>query len=120
MIRGAIVGRAQNSPWEDALNKPLKVTAENRLEPVLCPVEAYVSEEYARAERDKLWRKVWQEAGRVEDISNVGDYITYDILDDSILIVRTAPDQIRAYHNVCQHRGRRLVDTPAGAHSARG
>jgi phenylpropionate dioxygenase-like ring-hydroxylating dioxygenase large terminal subunit len=42
----------------------------------------------------------------------VGNYITYDIANDSILIVRTAPDTIQAYHNVCPHRGRKLVGTP--------
>ena len=82
--------------------------------------EAYISEDYARAERDKLWRKVWLQAGRLEDIPEVGNYLTYDILDDSILIVRTAPDTVKAYHNLCTHRGRRLVDTPPGARNARG
>ena len=95
------------------------VTA-NSPDPVMIPVEAYTSEAYARAERDKLWRKVWLQAGRLEDIAEVGSYITYDILDDSVLIVRTAPDTIRAYHNVCSHRGRRLVDTPAGGRNAHG
>ena len=52
-------------------------------------VEAYISEDYARAERDKLWRKVWQQVGRVEEIPEVGNYLTYDILDDSIIVVRT-------------------------------
>ena len=65
---------------------------------VIIPVEAYISEDYAKAERDKLWRKVWLQAGRVEDLPEVGSYITYDILDDSVLIVRTAPDSIKAYH----------------------
>jgi len=83
-------------------------------------VEAYVSPEYARAERDRLWRKVWQQVGRVEEISEVGSYLTYDILDDSILIVRSAPERLRAYYNVCSHRGRRLVDTPAGSKRACG
>lgn len=89
-------------------------------EPLTFGVEAYVSEEYARAERDRLWRKVWQQVGRVEDIPEVGDYLTYEILDDSILVVRAAPDEIRAFHNVCAHRGRRLVDTPPGARNAQG
>jgi len=89
-------------------------------EPVIIPVEAYISEDYARAERDKLWRKVWLQAGRLEDIPEVGNYITYDILDDSVLIVRTASDTIKAHHNVCTHRGRRLVDTPEGGRNARG
>src|SRR5262249_44847419 len=76
--------------------------------------------EYARQERDKLWRKVWQQAGRVEEIPEVGNYLTYDILDDSIVVVRTAPDKISAYYNVCPHRGRRLVDAPKGGRNACG
>ena len=83
--------------------------------PVTIGVEAYVSPDYARAERDRLWRRVWQQVGRVEELPDVGSFITYEILDDSIVIVRTAPDAIRAYHNVCPHRGRRLIDTPGGA-----
>jgi phenylpropionate dioxygenase-like ring-hydroxylating dioxygenase large terminal subunit len=93
-------------------------TAEDLLEPVTFGPEAYTSPEYARLERDRLWRKVWLMAGRVEELPNVGSYITYDIHDDSILIVRTAEDKIRAYYNVCSHRGRKLVDTPKGARNA--
>ena len=70
-------------------------------QPVTIGVEAYVSEDYARAERDKLWRKVWQQVGRVEEIPEVGNYLTYDILDDSIIVVRTGPNEFRAHHNVC-------------------
>jgi phenylpropionate dioxygenase-like ring-hydroxylating dioxygenase large terminal subunit len=95
-------------------------TAEKLEAPVTIPVEAYVSADYAKAERDRLWRKVWLQAGRLEDIPEVGNFITYDILDDSIIIVRTAPDEIKAYHNVCVHRGRRLIDTPPGKRNAKG
>ena len=42
--------------------------AEELSEPVTIGVEAYISEDYARAERDKLWRKVWLQVGRVEEI----------------------------------------------------
>src|SRR3984893_18547368 len=87
-------------------------------EPVTIGVDAYTCEEYARAERDKLWRKVWQQVGRVEEIPDVGGYLTYDILDDSIIVVRTGPNEFKAHHNVCMHRGRRLVDTPDGAKNA--
>lgn len=89
-------------------------------EPVTIGVEAYVSEDYARAEQDKLWRKVWLQVGRVDEIPKVGDHLTYEILNDSVIIVRTATDKISAYHNVCTHRGRKLVDTPEGAHNACG
>ena len=95
-------------------------TVEELTAPVVIPVDAYISEEYARAERDKLWRKVWLQAGRMEDIPKPGDFITFDILDDSLLIVRSGPDSIQAYYNVCPHRGRKLVDIPAGARNARG
>jgi phenylpropionate dioxygenase-like ring-hydroxylating dioxygenase large terminal subunit len=95
-------------------------TPEQLSSPVTIGVEAYISPDYARAERDKLWRKVWQQVGRVEEIPEVGRYLTYDILDDSIIVVRTAADQIKAHHNVCMHRGRRLVDTPDGAKNACG
>ena len=64
--------------------------------PVTIGVEAYISEDYARAERDRLWRKVWQQVGRVEDMPEVGNYLTYDILDDSVMIVRTATDKLRS------------------------
>jgi phenylpropionate dioxygenase-like ring-hydroxylating dioxygenase large terminal subunit len=59
-------------------------------------------------------------ACRVEEIPKVGDYVGYDIMDDSILIVRTAPDTIKAFYNVCSHRGRKLVDAPQGEHHACG
>jgi phenylpropionate dioxygenase-like ring-hydroxylating dioxygenase large terminal subunit len=100
----------------DKLDDPKSLApGEPLAQPTVYGVEAYNSVAYLEAERDRLWRKVWLEAGRVEEIPNVGDYLTYDVLDDSVLIVRTAPDRIQAYHNVCQHRGRRLVDAPDGA-----
>ena len=87
--------------------------------PLVYPVDAYISRAYAEAEGDKLWAKVWQQAGRVEELPNVGDYLTYEIGNDSILIVR-GTHGLKAYHNVCPHRGRRLVDVPEGANGARG
>ena len=89
-------------------------SAEGLEEPVRIPVEAYVSEDYARAERDHLWRKVWQQVGRVEELPEVGDFLTYDIHEDAIIVVRSGPDEFRAFYNVCSHRGRRLVDTAPG------
>jgi phenylpropionate dioxygenase-like ring-hydroxylating dioxygenase large terminal subunit len=96
------------------------ISVDDLAEPLTFPVEAYISEDYARAEGDKLWSRVWQHAGRVEEIPNVGDYLTYDIGPDSIVIVRSAPDTLKAFHNVCSHRGRRLIDAPPGAQCAHG
>jgi len=88
--------------------------------PVRVPPEAYVSPEYAREEQAKLWRKVWLQAGRVDDIPEPGNYVTYDVGTDSVIVVRAGADDIRAYHNVCPHRGRKLIDTPPGKRNARG
>ena len=102
------------------MNERADIPVEDLSEPLTFPVDAYTSRAYAEAEADKLWARVWQHAGRVEEIPDVGDYITYEICNDSILIVRNAPDSIKAYHNVCPHRGRRLVRVPDGANGARG
>lgn len=102
------------------MNELRNVSIEELSEPVTFPVEAYLSPDYARAEADRLWAKVWQHAGRVEEIPEVGDFLTYNIGRDSILIVRTAPDRIKAYHNVCSHRGRQLIDTPPDSNGVAG
>ncbi|MET1754147.1 aromatic ring-hydroxylating dioxygenase subunit alpha [Novosphingobium sp. RD2P27] len=96
------------------MNKPEKIVSADLSEPLTFPAEAYISRDYAEAEADRLWSKVWQHAGRVEELAEVGSYITYNIAHDSILIVRTGPDTIKAYHNVCPHRARRLVGNNAG------
>ena len=80
--------------------------AEDLEQPVTIGAEAYISPDYVRLERDHLWRKVWLQAGRVEEIPEVGSHLSYEILDDSVVIVRTATNQIKAFHNVCTHRGR--------------
>ena len=77
--------------------------------PMKLSTAPYISPEYARAEKEKLWLKVWQVACREEEIPNVGDFYTYDILDQSVIVVRTGEDEIVAYHNACRHRGRRLT-----------
>jgi phenylpropionate dioxygenase-like ring-hydroxylating dioxygenase large terminal subunit len=108
------------------MTKAGKIVAapEDLAAPVTIPVEAYISSDYIKLERDNIWRKSWLQAGRLEDIPEVGNYLTFDVMDDSILVVRvkegTDPGAIKAYWNVCSHRGRRLVDTPAGQRNARG
>ncbi|HEY0651033.1 aromatic ring-hydroxylating dioxygenase subunit alpha [Phenylobacterium sp.] len=73
------------------------------------PAADYVSRAFLEREKVGLWPRVWQMACREEEIPRVGDFYTYDILDESIIVARTAPDEIRAYYNVCPHRGRRLT-----------
>jgi len=72
--------------------------------------DAYLSRDLLQKEKDVLWPQVWQVAGRIEEIPNPGDFITYDIADDSIIVVRSQDGLIKAYHNVCPHRGRQLAE----------
>lgn len=72
--------------------------------------ENYLSPEFLRREKERLWPKVWQVACRLEEIPQIGDFVTYDVADESLIVVRTAADCIKAYHNVCPHRGRQLTE----------
>ncbi len=55
-----------------------------------------------------MWGRTWQMACREEQIPEVGDSLVYEIADWSLVVVRTAPDEIRAFHNSCLHRGTQL------------
>jgi hypothetical protein len=74
------------------------------------PAADYVSKEFAELEANHLWPRVWQMACREEEIPTVSSFYTYDIIDDSIIVVRTAPDEIRAFRNSRPHRGRHMID----------
>lgn len=74
------------------------------------PKEDYISAEFAAREKQRLWPRVWQIACRLEEIPKVGDFVTYDIADESIIIVRAGADDVRAFYNACLHRGRKLTN----------
>ncbi len=75
------------------------------------PLEPYVSRAYFEKERDLLFRKLWLNVGRVEQIPEAGDYFVKDlaVCDSSILVVRGEDGALRAFHNMCAHRGNQLV-----------
>lgn len=83
------------------------------------PVERYTSRAFHELEVEKLWKRVWQMACREEDIPAVGDHVVYEIANLSVLVVRAAPDSIRAFHNVCLHRGRLLKERDGNAREIR-
>jgi phenylpropionate dioxygenase-like ring-hydroxylating dioxygenase large terminal subunit len=74
------------------------------------PRSRYTSAEFAALEFERLWSRVWQVACREEEMPEVGEFCEYLIGDQSILVVRSGPDDIRAFHNTCLHRGTRLAD----------
>jgi nitrite reductase/ring-hydroxylating ferredoxin subunit len=74
------------------------------------PLDAsrYTSPEFFRAEVEKMWPNVWQMAAREEDMPEPGDYVIYENVGRSYLVVRQPDGCVRAFHNVCLHRGRKL------------
>jgi phenylpropionate dioxygenase-like ring-hydroxylating dioxygenase large terminal subunit len=104
----------KGADWEDVMNDTARVLANARVRPDFIPASDYVSPEFDRLEREKLWPRVWQIACREEEIPRAGDYVNYEIGEDSILVIRSRTDEIKAFHNVCSHRGRRLRDDARG------
>jgi phenylpropionate dioxygenase-like ring-hydroxylating dioxygenase large terminal subunit len=74
----------------------------------------YLAPAFLERERERLWPRVWQLAGTMADLPEPGRYFTYEIADQSVLVVRDG-DAVRAFHNACRHRGRALRDPGAGA-----
>ena len=77
------------------------------------PKERYTTDEFADLELERLWPRVWQIAGREEELAAPGDFLEYTIGDDSIVVVRTEAGEIAAFHNTCRHRGTRLATDAA-------
>ena len=78
------------------------------------PVADY-SDAIHRLEMERLWPRVWQVACREQEVPEPGDYLNYEIGEESILVVRQQDGSIRAFYNVCPHRGRRLRDDARGS-----
>ncbi len=76
----------------------------------LVPKARYTSKEFLDLEMELLWPRVWQVACREEEVPDVGDYLEYTVGDQSILVVRSSPEEIKAYFNTCLHRGTRLAE----------
>jgi phenylpropionate dioxygenase-like ring-hydroxylating dioxygenase large terminal subunit len=74
------------------------------------PAQRYYDPEFYAMENELLWPRVWQMACYLSEIPNPGDYITYQILDKSIVVVRVDDTTVKAFHNACRHRGMALVE----------
>jgi len=78
--------------------------------------ERYTSAEFMQLEWERIWKKVWLLGAVESDLREPGDFVATEIGRESVLIVRQADGGVRAFYNVCLHRGNRL--RPAGAGSA--
>ncbi len=73
------------------------------------PRERYFDADFFALEARQLWSRVWQMACRLEEIPEANDFVEYEILDQSILVVRAEDGGVRAFQNACRHRGVRFA-----------
>ena len=73
------------------------------------PRERYFDPEFHALEAEQLWPRIWQMACRLEEIPQPGDFVTYEILDQSVVVVRTDDGSVVAFQNACRHRGVQVV-----------
>ena len=81
---------------------------DERHEPVRVPASRYISPQFAALEMERLWPHVWQIACPVDLVREPGDYFDHTIGQLSVVIVRGADGELRAFQNVCLHRGNEL------------
>lgn len=85
-------------------------TVSDRRRPVLVPASRYTSPEWAALEAEHLWPHVWQVACSVDHVREPGDWFEYTCGPLSVLIVRGDDGELRAFQNVCLHRGNELCN----------
>jgi Rieske 2Fe-2S family protein len=78
------------------------------------PARYYIDEEYYRTELEWLFLDRWFHAGRTEEIPEPGQFVVRQVAGESIILLRDDQGELRAYYNVCRHRGTRLVDGCSG------
>ena len=76
------------------------------------PSSWYLQENIFELEREHIFFKEWICVGREEQVAEPGDHQVLDVYGESILLVRNGEGLLRAFYNVCRHRGARLC--PAG------
>ena len=86
------------------------------------PGWTYHSDALFALERSEVFLKQWQIVGHVNDIPAPGDWLAFDLLGERAVVMRGQDKVVRAFHNLCRHRGARVVDGLAGQlghHAAR-
>lgn len=75
------------------------------------PREAYTDQKWFENEMNTIFAQTWQFAGFVEDLQEQGDYLTVQCGFQNILVVHEGGQKLRAFHNLCRHRGTQLLKT---------
>ena len=75
----------------------------------------YSSQEVFDLDMAAIWTKHWLFVAAAAEVPEPGDFVTVDVGPSSVIIVRDDDEEVRAFHNVCRHRGSRILDDPCGS-----
>lgn len=78
------------------------------------PRDLYCGEQTFRDDLEQIWYREWLFAGPASALPKTGSYITMQVGDYPVILTRGADGRIRAFHNVCRHRGQRLCSKASG------
>jgi Rieske 2Fe-2S family protein len=81
------------------------------------PGRDYHAPDVFELEREKVFFREWFYAGRADEAPEPGDFLTVDVVGESILVVRGSDGELRGFYNVCRHRGSRLCDHETRGHA---
>jgi choline monooxygenase len=74
------------------------------------PNECYLNDDYLEFEREKIFQNNWTMIGVASSVSNVGDVKPFNLLGVPLLIIRNKNKEVKVFHNVCSHRGFKLIE----------
>ena len=74
----------------------------------------YSSQAVYDEERERLFFGGWVCIGRADEVAAPGDYLVRDLAGESVFVVRNRDGELRAFYNVCAHRGTKLLDDEPG------
>lgn len=83
------------------------------------PAKYYTDPAIFRQELETFFCRMWVAAGREEQLPNHGDYFLAEVAGESIIVTRDSSGSIRAFYNVCRHRGTRMCQESHGQFAAR-
>ena len=78
------------------------------------PAAWYVDERIERLERDQVFGNNWIAVGRVDQAAEAGQFFTFDLAGEPLIVVRGADHQLRAFYNVCRHHAAAVATAPCG------
>ena len=94
------------------MNADDAVVSAQEMKPALA-ARFYSSPEVFRVETERLFHRQWFCIGRADQIPAPGDCLHVSVAGESLVVLRGRDEALRAFYNVCRHRGSRLIRTPA-------